>query len=175
MGKLKNSSSNRITLYQLPVAEKTIVLCFAIGLTLLSLFGLTMVKEYTFRVLSMLLVALLIDVYIFFLVFKTYLRLDMDSNSFIVRESPGFTKRKINIDELAKIEVSMISTKEELRSNRFTIDIVCNNGKVYKLRSWSTGSLGFRLFFDNNSRQRERLEEFCKKANQHIAEINAKE
>lgn len=165
MEKLKNGSLNKTTLYQLPLGARIVYLCSAIGLTFLPIFGIIVLDEKVVALL--ILIALLaFDIYIFFLVFKTYIRVDFDAGQLIVREFPGFTKKVISLDDVRQISISpshIASSKQQY----FTISIL-HCGGVYRIDSWSTGTPGFKLMFNNNRRQIKRLEKFCEKCNQYL-------
>ena len=166
MEKLKKGSLNRITLYQLPLGAQILYLCAAIGLTFLPIFGIIVLEEKV-KALLILLVLLIFDVYIFFLVFKTYIRVDFSKNQLIIREFPGFTKKVINLSDISQMSVyasGSASSKYEF----FTFSILHSGGN-YRINSWSTGALrGFKLMFNNNRRQVKRLEKFCEKCNQYL-------
>ena len=166
MEKLKNGSLNKITLYQLPLGSQIAYLCSAIGLTFLPIFGIIVLEEKV-AALFILLALLAFDVYIFFLVFKTYIRVDFSTNQLIIREFPGFTKKVINLDDVRQISISPACIASSTQQY-FTISILHSAG-VYRINSWSKGApLGFSLMFNNNRRQIKRLEKFCEKCNQYL-------
>ena len=166
MEKLKNGSLNKITLYQLPLGSQIAYLCSAIGLTFLPIFGIIVLEEKV-AALFILLALLAFDVYTFFLVFKTYIRVDFSTNQLIIREFPGFTKMVINLSDVNQMSV-YASYPASSKYDYFTFSIL-HSGGVYHINSWSTGApLGFILMFNNNRRQVKRLEEFCEKCNQYF-------
>lgn len=161
MEKSKNGFLNSLTLYQLPLLSKIAILCSAIGLTLLISFGLVVLDEKMLAVL-LLIAFILFDIMVFFLVFKTYLRMNFNSKKFIIREFPGFIEKNINLEDIESIKIS-----KDYNYKTFTIDIICKNNSI-KINSWSTGALGFHLMFNNNNRQIKRLEYFCRQCNLYL-------
>ena len=171
MKKSKKISSNNITLYQLPTIARITAITSAIGLSALSILGLLLFdvnceREEFFMSLALFFFICLYDVYIYFLVFKTYLRMDFISNVIVIREFPGFHQHLIKIDHTKEIRVE---NNEE--RHVFSI-IVYSQGGIKRIDSWSMGTPGFKLLFNNNARQIRRLEEFCSKCNYHLSKSN---
>ncbi len=161
MAKLKNGFSNNLTLYQLPILSKIVYICSVIGLTLLVFLGLIVLDEKMLA-FFLLIAFILFDIMVFFLAFKTYLRIDFNSKKFIIREFPGFKEKIINLEDIKSIKVS-----KDYKYKTFIIDIICEND-IIQIKSWSTGYLGFHLMFNNNNIQINRLECFCEKCNQYL-------
>ena len=161
MEKLKNRFLNNITLYQLPVFSKIGFISSATGLTLLVMFSLIVLDEKTLAIL-LLIAFVLFDILMFFLVFKTYLRMDFNSKTFVIREFPGFKEINVDIEDIITIKVS-----KDYKYKTFTIDILCKT-KTIIIKSWSTGFTGFHLMFNNNKRQINRLIKFCKECNEYL-------
>ncbi len=157
--------SDKITLYQLPLGSQIAYLCSAIGLTFLPIFGIVVLEEKVVALL-MLLALLALDVFVFFLVFKTYIRADFSTNQLIIREFPGFTKMVINLSDVNQMSV-YASYPASSKYDYFTFSIL-HSGGVYHINSWSWGQPGFQLMFNNNRRQIKRLEKFCEKCNRYF-------
>ena len=160
MAKLKNGFSNNLTLYQLPILSKIVYICSVIGLTLLVFLGLIVLDEKMLA-FFLLIAFIIFNIMVFFLAFKTYLRIDFNSKKFIIREFPGFKEKIINLEDIKSIKVS-----KDYKYKTFIIDIICEND-IIQIKSWSTGYLGFHLMFNNNI-QINRLECFCEKCNQYL-------
>ena len=118
MAKLKNGFSNNLTLYQLPILSKIVYICSVIGLTLLVFLGLIVLDEKMLA-FFLLIAFILFDIMVFFLVFKTYLRIDFNSKKFIIREFPGFKEKIINLEDIKSIKVS-----KDYKYKTFIIDII---------------------------------------------------
>lgn len=161
MAKLKNRNLSNLTLYQLPFFSKIAFMCSGLGLTLLFLLGLIKLEEKMLCFL-LLIVFILYDIMMFFLVFKTYIRMDFKLKTFVIREYPGFKEVNINLEDIRSIKIT-----KNYQYKTFTIDILCKNNLI-QIKSWSTGFDGFHLMFNNNYRQLNRLEKFCRKCNQYL-------
>ena len=110
MREKKKKSLDNVIIYQLPIAAKIAALASAIGLSVFSIVGLILsIANYEREdFLVSLFICLLFgsyDVYIYFVAFKTYLKLDLNSGDFIIREFPGFNAHKIKINHMKKIKI----------------------------------------------------------------------
>lgn len=171
MREKKKKSLDNVIIYQLPTTAKIAALASAIGLSLFSIAGLIIsVIDYEREdFLMSLLVCLLFaiyDVYIYFVVFKTYLRLDLNSNEFVIREFPGFNEQIIRVNHLKQITI-----ENDVKRSIFYI-VIYSQGGVKKIDSWSMGTPGFKLLFNNNARQIQRLEEFFSQCNDYLTKSN---
>ena len=168
MKKGKKASSDKITIYKLPLVTKVLFILAAIGLTSIPILGIIESKGKDYGAIAMLLCFFsLLDTLIFFLVFKSYIRLDIKNNQFIIREFYGFVVKKIKLDEVKSVSLTIRHTINTPYFKTFTIDVVHDRG-VYWVETWSKPAMDFTLAFNNEVRQIKRLEKFCEKCNQYL-------
>ncbi len=119
MASLKNGSSNKVIIHQMTLIDRILGVWSGILFTILPIMGLILDFEQVFVMIILLLVMIVYCVYMFFSVFKTYICLDIKNNKLIIRETPGFKKEELFLENIISIEVSDgVYTKEF-----FTIDI----------------------------------------------------
>ena len=103
----------------------------------------------------------------FFNVFKTYICLDIKSNKLIIRETPGFKKEELFLENIISIEVSDGAYTKEF----FTIDINMP-GYTKKISSWSVPPKSRISMFGGYKRQTKRLKNFCERCNEYLNNKN---
>ena len=103
----------------------------------------------------------------FFNVFKTYICLDIKSNKLIIRETPGFKKEEMFLENIFSIEVSDGAYTKEF----FTIDINMP-GYTKKISSWSVPPKSRISMFGGYKRQTKRLKKFCERCNEYLNNKN---
>lgn len=163
MIKSKKGSSNKIIIYQMTLLDRILGLWSAILFTILPIVGLILGIEPVVVVIVFLLLAVFYWVLMFFGVFKTYICLDIKNNKLIIRESPGFKKEELFLENIISIEVSDgVYTKEF-----FTIDINMP-GYTKRINSWSIPPSSKTSMFGGYKIQTKRLKKFCEKCNQYL-------
>lgn len=170
MREQKKKSLDNVIIYQLPTSAKIAAVASAIGLFSFSIAGLIISvidyeREYFLKSLFVCLLFSLYVVYIYFVVFKTYLKLDVNSDEFVIREFPGFHKYSVKINHLKQITI-----EKDVNRSVFYI-VIYSQGGVKKIGSWSMGTPGFKLLFNNNARQIHRLEKFCSQCNDYLTKL----
>lgn len=137
---LKNGFSNK---------KRVMCICSAIVLTAIPIFCLAIDVPNKMEVIILLIAMLAYCVYIYFLVFKTYISLNCEKRKIIVREYPGFKKEELDLFYVREIKFS----DGILEKNLYTIDIIYN-GYTKKIKSWSS-HFGQRLaVFNSYNRQK---------------------
>lgn len=163
MENLKSGFSNKIIVYQMPLFERIMGIFSMVVLTSIPILGLIIPlyesKKELIVVLVLLIAMILYCFFMYFNIFMTYICLDVKNKKLVIRESPGFKKEELYLDNIIDIKVSDGIDYKEL----FTIDIHCN-GYTKKIISWSTEP---RLtLFNTYKRQIKRLKNFTEKCNQ---------
>lgn len=164
----KNKFLNKkIIIYQMTMIDRILGVWSCIFLTIIPIIHLIMEFEQVIEMIILLLVMIVCCVFMFFDVFKTYICLDIKSNKLIIRETPGFKKEELFLENIISIQVSDGTyTKES-----FTIDINML-GYTKKISSWSM-SLESRIsMFGGYKRQTKRLKKFCEKCNEYLDKRN---
>ena len=110
MKKLKNGFSNNIIIYQMPLIERILGIVSAVFLTLLPIVGLIVplyedIKEF-FMLLGLLLAMIMYCIFMYFIVFKTYICIDIKNNKIVIRKFPGYKKEELSLYGLVDIKVS---------------------------------------------------------------------
>ncbi|MCH5180858.1 MAG: hypothetical protein J1F32_06570 [Erysipelotrichales bacterium] len=164
----KQKYRSKITIYQLPLITRIMVILSSLGLTFIAIFGIIISDETPLIYVYILLVAAPLDcVLTFFLCFKTYIQLDIKNKQLIIREFPGFKKNIIYIYDIIEILFVDDSQYKWL----FTIDIVCVN-YVKIINSWSMGPGSWIPAFNRYKRQKRRLLKFTYECNKTIKTMN---
>ena len=178
MKKLSKNKTTNITIYQLPMLSQVIYLCTAICFTIAPLFTLIVLagndgnlfllfenivvtqKQGMWLQLGVMLV---IDAVMFFVVFNTYLQLNVKRNQFIIRDFPGFKKVTINLDQVQSIKLTILNPLTPIRFKTYVVDIVHSEG-TYRVISWTKN----KLMFTTPYMQMTRLTKFCDRCNQYL-------
>lgn len=165
---LKNKSlNNRIIIFQMTLMDRILGVWSGIVLTAIPIMCLVLDFEQVIGMISLLLVMIIYCVFMFFNVFKTYICLDRKNKKLIIRETPGFKKDELYLENIISIEVSDgIYTKEF-----FTIDINMP-GYTKKISSWSVPPKSRISMFGSYNRQTKRLKKFCEECNEYLKQKN---
>ena len=163
MKDLKNGFSNKIIIYQMTLLDRIFGIWSAILLTGLGIFGLIIDVEQKVAVVIYLIAMIIYCLLIFYMVFKTYICLDIINNRLIIRENPGFSKRDIPLDCIKNITI----LDGDYCKENFIISINLQGNSI-KIHSWSSPPDSRIAFFAGNKKQRKRLEQFCEKCNQYL-------
>ena len=168
MKKVNDKNSNKIKIYQYPLADRILTAFSAISLPflLISCIITKLYEDYK-ELLMMLLVlgALLIfAIYAWFLVFKTYICLDKEKNIIEIREFPGTKKEIFSLYGLIDVKVSNDSYSKSKKVFTFDLNYI---GYTKKITSWSSGP-GSLPLLGGYLRQRKRLEKFVIECNKYI-------
>lgn len=159
--KNKFSNNNKIVIYQQPLVNRIILALSALVLTAIPIACLLMGYEGILEMVVCLLAMMAYCVLVYFSVFKTYICLDMESNTLIIREFPGYKQKVFSAYQLSSLTVS--DGTPENNQHAYTLDLNFV-GLTVKLNSWSVG-YGAWLTAGIN---RKRLEKFCEKCNQYL-------
>ena len=106
--------------------ERILGIVSAVFLTLLPIVGLIVplyedIKEF-FMLLGLLLAMIMYCIFMYFIVFKTYICIDIKNNKIVIRKFPGYKKEELSLYELVDIKVSDGLPAEF--KDFFTIDII---------------------------------------------------
>lgn len=161
---LKSKSLNKkIIIFQMTLMDRILGVLSGILLTIIPIICLILGFEQVIGMIILLLVMIGYCVFMFFNVFKTYLCFDKKNNKLIIRETPGFKKDELYLENIISIEVSDgVYTKEF-----FTIDINMP-GYTKKISSWSVPPKSRISMFGSYKRQIKRLKKFCKECNEYL-------
>ena len=170
MKNLKNGSSSKIIIYQMPLFERILAIFSAIFLSVIpAAFLLIPLHHNTQELLlgiAVLIAVLAYDVYTFFCVFKTYICLDIYGKKLIIREFLQ-AERVVGLEDVACLAV----TFDPKYNNIFSLDIN-HSSYTEKITSWSTHPSCRLALFCVIERQTKRLRNFVRKCNQHIKASN---
>lgn len=164
---MKNSkeyySKDRIKVYHSNVLGRVILTWGGIAFPCMAIFLISIGsydnEQELHKMITILCGLLLVDAWVFFSIYKTYILLDLRKGKLIVREFPGFTKKEFDLHDIRKIVISDGVYDKEL----FTINIV---GPIYtyQIHSWTFGRAGQTLT-ETLSMKRQRLEKFAEECN----------
>ncbi len=162
---LKNKSMNKtkVIIYQMPLLERIMGIFSAIFLTLIPIACLILGFERKLEMIILLLVMIAYCAYMYFLVFKTYMCLDIKNKKLIIREFPGIKKRELSLENIKGIQIS----DDPQYKQSFTIDINYM-GYTEKIISWSAHPTCRLALFGVYRRQTKRLKKFAKKCNAYL-------
>lgn len=114
--------------------------------------------------LGLLLAMIMYCIFMYFIVFKTYICIDIKNNKIVIRKFPGYKKEELSLYELVDIKVSDGLPAEF--KDFFTIDIKFK-GYTKQITSWSVGP-GSLPLTGSYRKQRKRLEKFCDECNKYL-------
>ena len=162
--KLKNTApEKKIRIYQMPVLERILGIFSAIVLTAIPISGLILGFERIGGMIILLSAAIVYDLFIVWISFKTYICLDVKENKLIIREDFGTKKDEMFLDSITGIEVSDGATVKRL----FTIDIHYGR-ETKKIISWSAHPSCSLAMFSVYKRQTKRLKRYIEKVNAYL-------
>lgn len=165
---LKNKFLNKkIIIYQMTMMDRILGICSGILFTTIPIICLILGFEKVIEMIIMLLVMIVYCFFMFFNIFKTYICLDIKNNKLMIRETPGFKKEELFLENITSIKVSDGSYAKEF----FTIDIIML-GYTKKIRSWSVPPKSRISMFGGYKRQAKRLKKFCEKCNEYLNKRN---
>ncbi|MBR2447855.1 MAG: hypothetical protein IKC33_00125 [Clostridia bacterium] len=164
---LKNKYLNKkIIIHQMTLLDRVLGLGSAIFLTALPIIVLILGFEPVYKMIVLLLAMIVYCLFMFFNVFKTYILLDKKNNKLIIRETLGFKKEELFLENIVRIEVADgVYTKKF-----FTIDIILRGASTKKIGSWSDPLTSRVSIFGTYKRQTKRLKKFCEECNQYLQE-----
>mgnify|MGYP003297345870 CR=1 FL=1 len=165
---MKNSkeyySKDRIKVYHSNVLGRVILTWGGIAFPCMAIFLISIGsydnEQELHKMITILCGLLLVDAWIFFSIYKTYILLDLRKGKLIVREFPGFSKKEFDIQDIQRIAIS-----DGFRGDKgaFTIDVV-GSTYTYQMHSWTLGRAGQTLT-ETLSMKRQRLEKFAEECN----------
>ena len=165
---LKNKFLNKkIIIYQMTMIDRILGVWSGILLTIIPIICLILGFEQVMGMIIFLLVMIVYCVFMFFNVFETYICLDIKSNKLIIRETPGFKKEELLLENIISIKVSDGAYTKEF----FTIDINMP-GYTKKISSWSVPPKSRISMFGGYKRQTRRLKKFCERCNEYLYRRN---
>lgn len=158
--KKKSLNKNIIKIYQMPLIERILAVFSAVVLTSIPILSLFLGFEQKLGMIILFLCMILYCIFIFMIVFKTYIFLDIDNQKIIIRENPGNKKKELPLNNL--IDISVVN---DPKNNRlFTINFNYT-GYVHKIISWSAHPSCRLVMFNVYGRQTRRLKKFIFKCN----------
>ena len=169
-----------IKLYQVPLFERILTILFFNGALIFLIWLVTpwsrsFASEYFFEGLIALIAVPIEAWYIYFVLFRCYIRFDIEKGKVTLREIPYENSNKL-FPSAKKTEynISFIKEMKFTRGNKkfkeiSTIDILRYNGVSTKITSWREGNMV--IFFTYN-RQAKRIEKFLDKCNRALKEYH---
>ena len=159
-GHYSKKKLNKIIIYQLPLFEKIVYLTSALGLTSISIFCLFIDIRIVLKIF-LLLAMFSYNVGIFYLVFKTYICLDLLNKKIIIRECPGFRKEEISL-----IGIINFSVLYDEKAKHYYLNIRYSYFEK-KIDSWFIMREAMLVLFPN-IRQSKRLKKFADECNEYL-------
>ena len=153
----------KIRIYQMPFLERMLGFFSAFVITAVPISGLILGFERIGGMIILLLAAIVYDLFIVRISFKTYICLDVKENKLIIREDFGTKKDEMFLDSITGIEVSDGANVKTL----FTIDIHYGS-HTKKIISWSAHPTCRLAMFRVYKRQTERLKRYIAKVNTYL-------
>ncbi len=171
MKNLKNGSSNKLIIYQMPLFERLLGAFSAIALTVIPLTYLFIPlyknpKEFALGVV-ILVTMIAYCVFMYLCIFKTYICFDLGGNKLVIREFLQ-TKKEIPLTDIARLTLS----DDLIRKGIFSLDIN-RIGYTQQILSWSTHPSCRLAMFRVYERQSKRLRKFVDKCNQYFLVQNS--
>lgn len=159
----KHYLNKKITIYQMTLLDRILGICSSVLLTVIPIVCLIIKVKKIAGMIVLLIIMIAYCIFMFFNIFKTYIRLDIKNNKLIIRETPGLKKEELFLDNILSIDVSDgIYTKEF-----FTIDINMP-GYTKKINSWSVPPKSRISMFGGYKKQTKRLKKFCEECNKYL-------
>lgn len=154
---------NKIKIYQIALPDRILAIFSTVFLIMLPILALTIplytnTKELLLCII-LLLTMVLLAIGTYFMVFNTYLCLDIEKQKFVVKEMVDFSKKEFAIKDILRIEIS----EDILNNGVFSINLVFSS-HTQRIYSWSIGR-GSLPIIENRKNQRNRLEIFAKECN----------